>query len=71
MTKKHRISAEQFAKKFAKVAADYLETVPVEERDERIAVLKRSISKSGRGIHPKDSRTAETPGIRLAARSLG
>ena len=71
MPKKRQMSAGQFAKKFAKVAADYLETVPLEERDARIAVLKRSISKSGRGIHPKGSRSAETPVIHLAARSLG
>ncbi len=47
MTKKRRMSADQFARKFAKLATDYLETVPVEERDVRIAALKSRISKSG------------------------
>jgi len=71
MPKKRQMSADQFAKRFAKVAADYLETVPVEERDKRIAALKSRISKSGRGIHPTSSRDAETPVICLAARSYG
>jgi uncharacterized small protein (DUF1192 family) len=71
MPKKRQMSAEQFAKGFAKIAADYLETVPVEEREARIAALKSKISKSGRGIHSNDSRTARTPVTRLAARSLG
>lgn len=71
MTKKRRMSPDQFAKRFAKVAADYLETVPVEERDTRIAALKSRISRSGRGTHPTSSRDAETPTIRLSARSHG
>jgi len=69
MPKKRQMSAGQFAKKFAKMAADYLETVPVEERDARIAALKHRISKSCRGTHPTSSQDAETPVIHLAARS--
>jgi len=53
MPRKRQISAEQFAKGFAQIAEDSLETVPVEERDARIAALKRRVSKSRRGIRPR------------------
>ncbi len=69
MPKKRQISADQFAKKFARIAADYLETVPVKQRDARIAALKTRISKSRRGIRPTNGRSAETPSIPLVARS--
>jgi len=71
MSNRRHVSADQFAKKFAKAAEDYLETVPVEERDARIAALQRRISKPSRGIRPTSPRNAETPAIHLAARSRG
>jgi len=71
MTKKRQMSAEEFTRKFSKIATDYLETVPVEDRNTRITALKNRISKSGRGSRPTTARTSETPAIRLAARSHG
>ena len=71
MPKKRQMSTEKFAEGFAEIAADYLETVPVDERDEKIAALKNNIAKSGHASRPKVSRNAETPAIRLAARTCG
>ncbi len=69
MPKKRQMAANQFAKRFAEIAADYLETVPVKQRDAKIAALKTRISKSRRGIRPTSGRSAETPSIPLVAHS--
>jgi hypothetical protein len=69
MPRKRRMSSEQFAKGFAKIAADYLDTVPIEERDARIAALKHSITNSGPGTRPKGSQNVETPATPLADRT--
>ena len=67
--KKRKVSAREFSKRFTRIVAAHLSTLPPDEQDRRIRAAERVATTRCRGVSATTRGVAETQRIHLAART--